>query len=63
MISANSLPEEAWRSSSYSSNNGGNCVQVVDGLAVVPVRDSKSKEGPALVFAGTSWSAFVHSVK
>lgn len=63
MIRANSLPETAWRKSSYSSDNGGACVEVVDGLPIVPVRDSKDKEGAALVFAASTWSTFVDSIR
>jgi hypothetical protein len=62
MISANSLPESAWRASTYSSNNGGDCVEVVDGLPVVPVRDSKNKEGAALVVGRIAWAQFVQSL-
>lgn len=62
MIHANSLPDEAWRKSSYSSDNAGNCVEVVDGLPAVPVRDSKVKEGAALVFGADAWSSFVTSL-
>ncbi|WTK12222.1 DUF397 domain-containing protein [Streptomyces sp. NBC_01530] len=60
---ANSLPEAAWRKSSYSGDNGGACVEVVDGLPVVPVRDSKNKEGSALTFSREGWSAFVSFVQ
>ncbi|MEV6496923.1 DUF397 domain-containing protein [Streptomyces prunicolor] len=63
MISATSLPEEAWRASSYSSNNGGACVEVADRLPFVPVRDSKDKGGAALMFGTAAWSSFVGSVK
>ncbi|MGI5323227.1 DUF397 domain-containing protein [Actinomadura nitritigenes] len=31
----------SWRKSSYSSSNGGNCVELADLGAVVGVRDSK----------------------
>jgi hypothetical protein len=62
VIRANSLPETAWRKSSYSSDNGGTCVEVVDGLPAVPVRDSKDKEGLALVFGRSAWSAFVDAL-
>ncbi|MEV1010432.1 DUF397 domain-containing protein [Streptomyces sp. NPDC049881] len=49
-----------WRKSSYSSNNGGNCVEVADGVpGVVPVRDSKVVEGPVLAFPVKTWRAFV----
>ncbi|WP_244190611.1 DUF397 domain-containing protein [Streptomyces caeruleatus] len=63
MIRANSLPEAAWRKSTYSSDNGGACVEVVDGLSAVPVRDSKNKEGAALVVSPSAWASFVNSVK
>ncbi|UNS98663.1 DUF397 domain-containing protein [Streptomyces tubbatahanensis] len=49
-----------WRKSSYSGASNGNCVEVSDGYsAVVPVRDSKNPEGPALVFGCAAWSLFV----
>ncbi|WP_461296354.1 DUF397 domain-containing protein [Streptomyces harbinensis] len=52
-----------WRRSSYSTN-GGNCVEVREGLAeVVPVRDSKSPNGPILTFTKTCWSDFLHSIQ
>ncbi|MEU1905371.1 DUF397 domain-containing protein [Streptomyces hygroscopicus] len=35
-------------------------MEVADGiLGVVPVRDSKRPDGPALVFPAASWTAFV----
>ncbi|MFD8328852.1 DUF397 domain-containing protein [Streptomyces lydicus] len=53
-----------WRKSSYTNGDGGNCVEVVDGLpGVVPVRDSKDPHGPALVFPAAAWSSFVTTVK
>ncbi|MBD3011273.1 DUF397 domain-containing protein [Streptomyces sp. 5-10] len=53
----------AWRKSSYSNNNGGNCVEVADNLpGLVPVRDSKNPDGPALVFPAGSWAAFIASL-
>ncbi|MFC4035188.1 DUF397 domain-containing protein [Streptomyces polygonati] len=64
MSTAYSLPGAAWRKSSYSSNNGGNCVEVASGLpGVVPVRDSKDPQGPALSFTQAAWSAFLSEVK
>lgn len=63
MIRANSLPEAAWRKSTYSENGGNTCVEVVDGLSAVPVRDSKNKEGSALLVSCSAWAAFVNSVK
>jgi Domain of unknown function (DUF397) len=53
-----------WRKSSYSSANGGNCVEVaVGGPGVVAVRDSKDPDGPALIFTPADWSAFIASLK
>lgn len=62
--SASSLPGAAWHKSSYSSGNGGACIEVADGLTgVVPVRDSKDPDGPALVFQAEAWAAFVADIK
>ncbi|GHH32727.1 DUF397 domain-containing protein [Streptomyces candidus] len=53
-----------WRKSSYSSNEGGSCVEVSDGYhSGVPVRDSKAPQGPALVFPATGWTSFITAVK
>lgn len=53
-----------WRKSSYSTTNGGNCVEVA-GLpaAGIAVRDSKDPDGPRLAFAPDQWQAFTHQVK
>ena len=54
------LTKADWRKSSYSSSNGGNCVEVASNLpGVVAVRDSKDREGPALVFTPDEWRAFL----
>lgn len=57
------VASSAWRKSTYSSGEGGECVEVADGLDVVPVRDSKDPEGPALAFAPAAWTAFIDDVK
>ncbi|MER7990392.1 DUF397 domain-containing protein [Streptomyces noursei] len=58
------LSNASWRKSSYSNGSGGNCVEVADGLpGIVPVRDSKVPEGPALVFSAAGWASFVAAVK
>ena len=51
-----------WFKSSYSSGDN-NCIECADIPNVVPVRDSKNAEGPALTFSKASWGAFVASVK
>ena len=53
-----------WRKSSYSSGNGGQCVEVARNLPnIVAVRDSKNPEGPALVFTPQEWRAFLDGVR
>ncbi|NJP99028.1 DUF397 domain-containing protein [Streptomyces zingiberis] len=53
-----------WRKSSYSNNEGGSCLEVLDHHpAGVPVRDSKNPHGPALLVPAFNWSAFVTAVK
>ncbi|WUW22567.1 DUF397 domain-containing protein [Streptomyces sp. NBC_01463] len=53
-----------WRKSTYSDGSGGNCLEVLDGVpAIVPVRDSKATDGPALVFRAAAWSTFVAGLK
>jgi hypothetical protein len=53
-----------WRKSSYSDSSGGDCIEVQDGVPdLVPVRDSKDPQGPALAFSREAWSAFVGAVK
>ncbi|TKA00389.1 DUF397 domain-containing protein [Actinacidiphila oryziradicis] len=53
-----------WRKSSYSNQEGGDCVEVANGFpGVVPVRDSKDPQRPALVFPTASWAAFIGELK
>ncbi|WP_405880450.1 DUF397 domain-containing protein [Streptomyces sp. NBC_01136] len=56
--------EIPWRKSSYSNQEGGDCLEVADGIpGIVPVRDSKAPDGPALAFAADSWAAFIGDLK
>jgi Domain of unknown function (DUF397) len=57
------MTRAAWRKSSYSSDSGGNCIEVASAGPVVAVRDSKSPDGPALAFTQERWQAFTNSVK
>jgi hypothetical protein len=53
-----------WRKSSYSSNGGGNCVEVGTGLpGKVAIRDSKNPDGLVLGFGPEDWSAFIAGAK
>jgi hypothetical protein len=58
------LSNARWFKSSYSGNNGGNCVEVARNLpGVVAVRDSKTPSDPALTFGPDSWAAFTTAIK
>ncbi|MEV8366647.1 DUF397 domain-containing protein [Streptomyces niveus] len=58
------LTAVTWRKSSYSNQDGGQCVEVSDDFAaVVPVRDSKNSHGPVLAFGASGWASFVSAVK
>ncbi|MFJ2198370.1 DUF397 domain-containing protein [Streptomyces violaceusniger] len=58
------LSTAAWRKSSYSNGDGGECVEVADNLpGLVPVRDSKNPDGPAIPFPAESWAVFIASLK
>ncbi len=58
------LSRADWRKSSYSSNNGGNCVEVARNIpGIVAVRDSKDPHGPVLILASATWRNFVTAVK
>ncbi|MEU3629272.1 DUF397 domain-containing protein [Streptomyces fradiae] len=53
-----------WRKSTYSGNEGGSCVEVLDCYpSGVPVRDSKASKNPALVFSAHSWTLFISSLR
>ncbi|GAA1385384.1 hypothetical protein GCM10009639_07910 [Kitasatospora putterlickiae] len=57
------LADARWRKSTYSGQ-GGECVEVASNLlGLVPVRDSKDPEGPALVFPTSAWRSFVTAVQ
>jgi hypothetical protein len=53
----------AWRTSSYSGDNGGTCVEVGTTGPAVAVRDSNHPNGPQLAFPADTWQAFTNQVK
>lgn len=58
------LRTAAWRTSSYSNGDGGDCVQVADNVpGFVPVRDSKLADSPVLAFRAADWAEFVRGLK
>jgi Domain of unknown function (DUF397) len=53
-----------WRKSSYSGAEAGSCVEILDNHpSGIPVRDSKTPHGPAVVFPPADWSSFVTALK
>ncbi|MBQ1160343.1 DUF397 domain-containing protein [Streptomyces sp. A73] len=51
--------ELEWTKSSYSSNDGPQCVEVAATPGTVHVRDSKVPTGPQLAVAHTTWAYFI----
>ncbi|MBE1588493.1 DUF397 domain-containing protein [Nonomuraea angiospora] len=57
------LSNAVWRKSTYSSGNGGQCVEVAMNLpGMIAVRDSKDPAGPKLLFTRDEWKAFIGGV-
>jgi hypothetical protein len=55
---------DGWRKSSYSGPEAGSCLEVLDHFpSGVPVRDSKTPHGPAVIVPASAWSAFVAAVR
>lgn len=63
-ITAETLCGADWFKSSYSNDQGGNCVEGAR-LAgrVMAVRDSKDPERGTFVFPAAAWTAFLDDVK
>ena len=51
-----------WRTSSYSSGDGGQCVEVASGDAIM-VRDTTDSQGPMLTFTPDAWRVFIASMR
>jgi hypothetical protein len=52
-----------WRRSSYSDNNGGQCLELASlPQGLVAIRDSKDPEYAHLRFGSEAWAAFARRV-
>ncbi len=51
-----------WRKSSYSRDNGGECVEVATSGTVL-VRDTADRGGPVLTFTAEAWRAFTATIR
>lgn len=58
------LSTVVWRKSTRSGGNGGSCVEIAS-LAggQVGIRDSKDRNGPALIFGPNEWQTFIGGIK
>ncbi|NGO67459.1 DUF397 domain-containing protein [Streptomyces boncukensis] len=57
---AEALRDVAWFTSTYSDNQGGECVECASlACGAMAVRDSKNPHGPAPAFGRDAWSSFV----
>jgi hypothetical protein len=52
-----------WRKSSYSTGNGGQCVETGHIPGAVLVRDTKDRDGVTLAFTANAWEKFAASVR
>jgi Domain of unknown function (DUF397) len=52
-----------WRTSSFSRENGGSCVEVATMLAGVAIRDTKDRTRAPHLHSATAWRAFVVAVR
>ncbi|MFJ4768535.1 DUF397 domain-containing protein [Streptomyces uncialis] len=56
-------PSPRWVKSSYSTQNGGSCVEWapsnVTATGIVPVRDSKCTDGPTLMVSADAFAGLV----
>jgi hypothetical protein len=48
-----------WTKSSYSTNDGADCVEVATAPEAILVRDSKDPDGPRLSVTPEAWTAFL----
>ena len=51
--------EIEWRKSSYSSDQGGECLEVAETAVAVALRDSKNPAGPILTIGPATFTRFL----
>ena len=56
------LRNATWFTSSYSNDQGGQCVQAARFTGGMAVRDSKNPEGPTFTFGTPAWRQFISAV-
>ncbi|MFE4669697.1 DUF397 domain-containing protein [Streptomyces sp. NPDC056716] len=61
-MNTETFAELHWFKSTYSGDEGGECVEIASDRAAVRIRDSKAYGGPQLAFAPGAWAGFVAGV-
>ncbi|MEU3085334.1 DUF397 domain-containing protein [Streptomyces massasporeus] len=61
-MASNAIPTGIlWRKSSYSGDQGGNCVEIAETPhATLAIRDSKTPAGPILTLDPAAFTTFVN---
>ncbi|MER6028597.1 DUF397 domain-containing protein [Streptomyces sp. NPDC001851] len=54
-----SIESLTWFKSSYSSGEGGECLEVAAHPTAIHIRDSKQPAAPHLTLTPSAWSAFL----
>ncbi|GLZ04154.1 hypothetical protein Acsp03_16200 [Actinomadura sp. NBRC 104412] len=57
------LTKAVWRKSSYTTANGGECVELTSITGTVAVRDSKDPDGPKLIVTRRAFAALLSQLK
>jgi hypothetical protein len=52
-----------WRTSSFSADSGGSCVEVAPTPTGVAIRDTKDRTRAPHLHSATAWRAFVAAVR
>ena len=52
-----------WRKSSFSSSNGGACVETASDHGVILVRDTANRDGYTLSVPAAEWEIFLATVQ
>lgn len=56
------LHDAAWRKSSHSGGQGGNCVEVAPAGRIVGIRDSKRPGAGTVTIRPATWRTFVTAI-
>lgn len=52
-----------WRKSSYSGNQGGDCVEVAETASRVHIRDTQNRSLGHLTFPSSDWGALLSALR